>query len=228
MHLLDSVFQQFVLVHQHVSVVGSFCIIVSIYQFLHPNLQVLIFQGILLHLNVLFLDLVLSFIQFILGFSQKVAFLLEHIREQFNLLILARNNFELVLGDNLAFRISHGGLFLVRGDTGTAVLYLFLEKNQVLLLESVVLLLKFTDLPLQLLNFLDMLLLDLEQDLVFCSFVLSQLSFSFLNFDNASEEAFVLLENRSSEIGILHHVDIVELSDHGLVLVAIFNSFYCW
>lgn len=104
---------------------------------------------------------------------------------------------------------------------------LLLEQDEMLLLQSIVLLLKLAHLPLEFLDLLNMLFIDLKQSLILRGLVISELSLAFLDFDNASEEAFILLENGGSEIGVLHEVYVLHLSDHGLIFV-ILHVLECW
>jgi hypothetical protein len=48
--------------------------------------------------------------------------------------------------------------------------------------------------------------------------IIGKLSLSLLDLDDASKEAFVLLENGGAEVGVLHKIDIFHLGGHGLIL----------
>ena len=48
--------------------------------------------------------------------------------------------------------------------------------------------------------------------------IIGKLRLSLLDLDDASEEAFVLLEYGGAEVGVFHKIDIFHLSGHSLIL----------
>lgn len=125
----------------------------------------------------------------------------------------------MVLSDNLTLGFGHGRLLFF--ITEAAILLLLLEKNKVLLLQSIVFLLKLADLLLELLDLLDVLLIDLEQCLILLGLVISELSLTLIDLDNAFEEALILHDNRCSEVSVLQEVHVLHLGNHGLIFVAL-------
>lgn len=219
-NLLNPVLKLFVLVQKKLGVVGSLGRVVGGDQLLQLHLQLLILQSVLLDLNLPVLELSGGLLELVLGLPELVALLLEHVGEQLDLLVLVLDHLNLVFGDNLALGLSHGGLLFVGGGAEAAILLLPLEQDEMLLLQSIVLFLELAHLPLELLDLLNVLLVDLHQGLVLRGLVVSELSLALVHLNNTSEEALVLYHGRS-EVAVLHEVYVLHLSDHGLVFVTL-------
>ena len=213
-HLLDPVLQLLVLLNQQLSIVSNFGITVVVDQFLQLvdlDLQLLVLDGVVLHQCLLLTKLDLAFVHFFTLFPQLTALLLQHVWKQFNLLVLVGDNLRWLFLSDVALWINHCSLLL-----GLVLLF---QHDEVLLLQRIVFFLQFANLLLQLLDLLQLLLIDLEKSMVLIGFLVCQLGLPFLNLDDASEEAFVLLEDRGTEIVFLHKVDVLHLSGHRLILV---------
>lgn len=217
MQLLHPILQLLILVKEQLRIIRSLCIIVRGYQFLQLYLELLILQRILLDLTLFILQLPRCLLQLVLGFLELVAALLEHVGEELDLLILIGYHLHLLVRNDLALGICHGGLLFV-DHTQHAILLLPLEEHKVLLLQHMVLLLQLTNLDLQLLYLLYMLLVYLKKGLIIGRSFVSKLGLPLLNLNNAPEEAVVLLEQRRLEVRVLHHVDVLHLSYHRLIL----------
>ena len=94
-HLFNPVLQLLVLVHQQLCIVGGLRVAVvvdKLLQLVHLHLQLLIFNGAVLQLGLLLLDLFEVFLLLFLHFSELVALLLQHVREELYLLVLIGND----------------------------------------------------------------------------------------------------------------------------------------
>jgi len=131
-HLIQTVFQKFILVHNKLCVVSTFSILIIIQKFF----QLVDFDIIVLNIKDLFLNYGLIVLN-------KCFFLVKHIGQKFNLLFF--NNHFLLCFIQVLICVSHCALLTV---FLTASLLLFFQHDQVLLLKSIILFFQFQNILL--------------------------------------------------------------------------------
>lgn len=223
-HLLNAVLHLLALLHEKLGIVGGLGIAIvvdKLLQLAHLDLQLLVLNRGLLDLNVFLLDLVHTFFLVLFGFPQLIALLLEHVGEKLNLLVLVGNHLSRLLWSHV-----HGALLLVAVSrwVGAMDLLLLFKHDQVLLLQGIVLFLELSNFELKILDLLDLLFVDLVEGLVLGGLLVCKMSLTLIHLDDASEEAFILLEDGGTEVRIHHEVDILLLGVHGLVPVFVLRQ----